>query len=272
MYTNACSLPGKMDELRNLVYTDNFDIIAITETWANEEITDADLALDGYVLFRNDRKKGHYSKGGGVALYIKDTFQSRVCYKLTNNIFEDSIWCYIHFQDLSLLVGTCYRSTSSSDLNNNHLLSLLNEAVKESQNSQLLLIGDFNYPEISFEDNDVHAGDESAPVKFFNCVQDLFLYQHVTECTRYRGNQNPSKLDYVFTYDEDSISDMLYKAPLGKSDHCCIHFEYTIKSRNDELPDTFKLNYWKGDYRSINQDLASVDWENLLSGKSVEEM
>ena len=38
-----------------------------------------------------------------------------------------------------------------------------------------------------------------------------------------------------------------------------IHFEYTIKSRNDELPDTFKLNYWKGDYRSINQDLASVD-------------
>ena len=55
--------------------------------------------------------------------------------------------------------------------------------MKESQNSQLLLIGDFNYPEINFEDNDVHAGEESAPVKFFNCVQDLFLYQHVTECS-----------------------------------------------------------------------------------------
>jgi len=101
MYTNACSLPCKMAEIRNLVYTDNFDIIAITdETWANEEITDADLALDGYVLFRNDRQNGDYTKGGGVALYIKDTFQSRVCYKLTNNIFEDSIWCYINFQDL----------------------------------------------------------------------------------------------------------------------------------------------------------------------------
>jgi len=63
MYTNVCSLSGKMDELRSLIYTDNFDIIAITETWANEEITDA---LDGYVLFRNDRKKGDYTKGGGV--------------------------------------------------------------------------------------------------------------------------------------------------------------------------------------------------------------
>lgn len=50
MYTNACSLPGKMDELRNLVYTENFDVIAVTETWVNEEITDAELALDGYVL------------------------------------------------------------------------------------------------------------------------------------------------------------------------------------------------------------------------------
>jgi len=272
MYTNACSLPGKMDELRNLVYTENFDVIAVTETWVNEEITDAELALDGYVLFRNDRKKGVHTKGGGVALYIKDIFKSRECCKLTNSNFEDSIWCFINFQDVKLLVGTCYRSTSSTDLNNNHLLALLKEAVKESQNSQLLLIGDFNYPEINFEDNDVSAGEGSAPDKFFTCVQDLFLYQHVTECTRYRGNQKPSTLDYVFTYDENSVSDMLYKAPLGKSDHCCIQFEYTIKSKSEELPDTFKLNFWKGDYQSMNEDLKLVDWESLFSGKNVEEM
>lgn len=65
MYTNACSLPGKMDELRNLVYTENFDVIAVTETWVNEEITDAELALNGYVLFRNDRKKGFIRKEEG---------------------------------------------------------------------------------------------------------------------------------------------------------------------------------------------------------------
>jgi len=58
LYTNSCSLLSKMDELRNFVYTENFDIIAITETWANEQITDAELTLDCYVLFRNDRKKG----------------------------------------------------------------------------------------------------------------------------------------------------------------------------------------------------------------------
>jgi len=57
---------------------------------------------------------------------------------------------------------------------------------------------------------------------------------------------------------------MQYKALLEKSDHCCIQFEYTIKSRNEKLPETFKHNYWKGDYRSIIQDLTSVDWKSVL--------
>jgi len=175
MYTNACSLPGKMDELRNFAYTGNYDIIGITETWATEEISDAELAINGYTLLRNDRKKGNCTKGGGVALYVKDTFNPQVCHKLTNSNFEDSIWCSINCCDETLLVGACYRSTSSTELNNDHLLALLKEAVEASRNSQLLIIGDFNYPEINFEDNDVNAGEGSAPDKFFTAVQDLFL-------------------------------------------------------------------------------------------------
>ena len=27
---------------------------------------------------------------------------------------------------------------------------------------------------------------------------------------------------------------------LGKSDHCCIQFDYMVKSRNDELPESFE--------------------------------
>jgi len=56
--------------------------------------------------------------------------------------------------------------------------------------AQLLLIGDFNYPEINFEDNDVNAGEGSAPDKCFTCVHDLFLYQHVTECPGTEGTRN----------------------------------------------------------------------------------
>ena len=46
-------------------------IIGITESWANNDIADAELGLEGYVMSRKDRmgRRG----GGGVLLYIKET-------------------------------------------------------------------------------------------------------------------------------------------------------------------------------------------------------
>jgi len=48
------------------------DLIAITETWWDES-HDWNVALDGYRLFRRDRRG---RRGGGIALYIKKTLQS----------------------------------------------------------------------------------------------------------------------------------------------------------------------------------------------------
>ena len=47
-------------------------IIGITESWANNDITDAELGLEGYVMFRKDR----LGRRGGVLLYIKETMPS----------------------------------------------------------------------------------------------------------------------------------------------------------------------------------------------------
>ena len=44
--------------------------IRITESLANNDITDADLGLEGYAMFRKDRMG---RRGARVLLYIKDT-------------------------------------------------------------------------------------------------------------------------------------------------------------------------------------------------------
>ena len=50
----------------------NPHIIGITESWANTDITDAELGLTGYdVMFRRDRIK----RKRGVILYIKELFR-----------------------------------------------------------------------------------------------------------------------------------------------------------------------------------------------------
>ena len=51
----------------------NPHIIGITESWANTDITDAELGLTGYVMFRRDRIG---RRGGAVILYVKESIQA----------------------------------------------------------------------------------------------------------------------------------------------------------------------------------------------------
>ena len=64
---------NKKYELNIMVKEIDSHIIGITESWANIDITDAELRLTGYVMFRRDRIG---RRGGGVILYVKETNQA----------------------------------------------------------------------------------------------------------------------------------------------------------------------------------------------------
>jgi len=65
-YTNACIVLGKMHELRERMQ--GYDIVGIVETWANGEIWDAELSIDGFNMFRLDRVG---NAGGGLLIYTR---------------------------------------------------------------------------------------------------------------------------------------------------------------------------------------------------------
>ena len=67
---NARSIINKKNELNIMVDEIKPHIIGITESWANNDITDAELGLEGYVMFRKDRMG---RRGGGVLLYNNET-------------------------------------------------------------------------------------------------------------------------------------------------------------------------------------------------------
>ena len=69
---NARSIINLKDELNIMVDDIKPHIIGITESWANNDITDAELGLEGYAMFRKDRM----GRRGGVLLYIKDKHTS----------------------------------------------------------------------------------------------------------------------------------------------------------------------------------------------------
>ncbi|RMC18042.1 hypothetical protein DUI87_04920 [Hirundo rustica rustica] len=72
MYTSARSMGNKEEELEAMVQQHSYDVVAITETWWDESHSWS-TALDGYKLFRRDRRG---RRGGGVALYIVEGFDT----------------------------------------------------------------------------------------------------------------------------------------------------------------------------------------------------
>jgi exonuclease III len=68
--TNNCEGNcSNLERFQNLVYTENSDIVCVSETWLRDDINNAEILHSGYTIFRNDRK----SRGGGVLLAVKSS-------------------------------------------------------------------------------------------------------------------------------------------------------------------------------------------------------
>ena len=122
LYLNARSVMNKLDELAVVVEACNPDVVGITESWATGEIMDSELSMEGYVLFREDRRDCEAVRGGGVILYVKESLNPGVFRPVTD--FPEQVWCSIKMNRREeLLIGVCYRSGSDIFSGDNNKLA-----------------------------------------------------------------------------------------------------------------------------------------------------
>ena len=101
-----------------------------------------------------------------------------------------------------MLVSVLYRSDKghhSGPENNEGLNDLLTE-IKSKSYSNVLCMGDYNFPIIDWN-TWTAPGDSSRETKFLNCLDDNMFLQHVDKPTRIRGTDKPSLLDLIITND-----------------------------------------------------------------------
>jgi hypothetical protein len=82
LFTNAQSLPSKINELEVLVIDTEPVIVFICETWCNTDIPNASLNINGYKFqtdLRIDRADTAHGVGGGLAVYTKNGLEILVC-------------------------------------------------------------------------------------------------------------------------------------------------------------------------------------------------
>nr|VZH94467.1 unnamed protein product [Spirometra erinaceieuropaei] len=69
LYTNAQSLLSKLDELKLCLVELSPDVLTVTETWLSGNISDNEVALPGYQIYRREKE---HRQGGGIVVYVND--------------------------------------------------------------------------------------------------------------------------------------------------------------------------------------------------------
>ena len=184
-----------------------------------------------------------------------------------------SIWCEMPLLGKDrLLVGVVYRSPSSSINENEHIVQLIQKAV-QMNTSHVIIFGDFNYPEIQWDNQTVEAANDHPSQYFMECIQDCYLYQHVNESTHHRALQRANILDLVLTNEEGMVENLTYSEPVGKSHHVMLEWNMKLYTAKPLLStDEKKYRYDHGNYNEMRSMLGEVDWIGILHDKTVDEM
>jgi hypothetical protein len=112
-------LTWSSDELikfQELVYSESIDVMFVTETWLNSNISDREILPIGYDIYRTDRSLGR--PGGGILIATKqDTFI--ICNQISSvsmkNLEAVAIECTLP-NHTKWLVVCCYKPPDSNDI------------------------------------------------------------------------------------------------------------------------------------------------------------
>lgn len=262
MYTNLDGYNNKRNELLTRIAEKKPDVIGLTEIMekrASWKLMQEDLILQGYSAYLN-------LTGRGAALYIRNDIQADEMSSTVNDI--PAVWCCISLKNQDkLLIGVVYRSPTSTETDNNDMLTMISEMVNK-KTSHILIMGDFNFPGI-----DWHLLTSNGPATeqlFLESFRNWFLWQHVDHSTRYRAQQTANILDLVMSNEESMVHDMEYNEPVGKSDHLVLNWNYNCYKDHINT-ETVKILYGKGNYSAMRAELGSVNWDAILASKSVDE-
>ncbi|XP_059823488.1 uncharacterized protein LOC132392907 [Hypanus sabinus] len=192
-------------------------------------------------------------------LLVRNEIQSFVRGDIGSGEVE-SVWIELrNSKGKKTLMGVVYRSPNS----NMDIGCQLNRELTLAcgKGNVAVVMGDFNM-QVNWE-NQVGAGPQDR--EFVECLRDAFLEQLVQEPTR-----DKAILDLVLCNEQDLISDLEVKEPLGGSDHNMISF-YLQFEKDKGRSEVSVLQFNRGNFGAMREELAKVNWMDVLAEKTVEQ-
>jgi len=186
------------------------------------------------------------------------------CIELCLGVDEEgveSLWVRIkgqaHMGDIT--VGVYYRPP---DLEEEVDEAFYRQLQAASQSQALVLMGDFNHPDISWED---HTARHMQSRRFLQSIDDNFMMQVVGEPTR-----KSALLDLVLTNKEGLVEDVKAGGSLSCSDHEMVEFRI-LRGGSRAISRIKTLDFRRANFGFFKQLLGAIPWVRALEGRGVHE-
>lgn len=227
----------------------NIDIFIIVETFLKSSIPDSYVTIDGFNLYRRDRKicncrKAECSnlhKGGGVLIYVRKSFSCDV-YGCSEN--AESLWLEIKHPSTMCTVfvnGSYNPPRSDGSVLLNYISCTSSKILKNNPKTVIFVGGDFNHLD----------------------TEDLSL-DHGLQLLRSPPTRGSATLDLILTNRPDLTQTTECFCPTIETDHCGVIVH--PKTRTPPTRRTINFLDTSFKYRArLNSNLQNHDFSYLYS-------
>ena len=219
-HLNVRLLKSRENLVKDTLLINNIDVLTISETWADKSVSDSNIQIEGYTLFRQDR--GSKKAGGGLAIYIKNnlkvTFLNELSF-VTQHDFQLQ-WIKVQCRSFkTFIICNVYRPPSTPI---KHCIDIMSNCFMDVflSNLDIVILGDLNCNLMCSINSDANLLREFMSI--FNLNQLINKPTRITDLSQ-------SLIDVIMTNNNSLVSfhDVL---SCSISDHDLVYAVLSLKT------------------------------------------
>ena len=267
---NSITAPARLQELQNFVDSKDVSILALTETKLDSTIHPSLYQLNGFhAPVLNNRTR----KGGGVAIFVRNTLPFSHIPSLESNSFE-TIWVKVRVQKSTLLICSSYLPPHTAAHKQCEFLDYLSDSILEAQKylpDLITLVGDWNAGNSWLPHNAPHHSPiTSFEVNLKNVTETLELSQLINTATRIQHGTHNLR-DLAFVDRPQLIKAAEVTPPFSSIDHQPLLITLTLQTSHENQQPTIKIwDYKSTDIEGLTRTLSAINWSEITD-KDIDE-
>ena len=255
-HLNARSLNKNITELKAILDETDFDAVSISETWLRSRTPKDRFEINGYKIFRNDRKN---KRGGGVCLYVREEYDCKRIKIPNNPESPETLWVEVTVDHKKIAIGTLYKAPN-----------IPCKTFYDAYNSLVYIFSKYEDPILTGDFNVNMLNTESADFKKLSdsLIEPFDLKQIIDKPTRIT-DQSKTLIDLLFVKDLDRVKTFGLCDASGVSDHFFIYMAYNIKKTKFKPITITRRDFRKFDLPAFQRAAEVANWENVFAVEDV---